>query len=162
MSYRFMPEGQRADIIRDHATIFATEQHPVRRKLKEREFIDASVDALVSQLRCIGDNTTPEAHMQELREFFAEIGGELGEAPYDGSDAGVAHAWTAEALEFAGVVSETDAGDFDGEDVVIVPSDTFDTVLHGVEDWLRRMAEDLKAQEHTYFREQPATCSCKG
>lgn len=150
MYFRMMPDGdQRAQTIRNSAQVFVEAKagaNPLLARLRERDFINVATYCLTSPLRNIGDHETPEMHFKMVREFFAALGEHLGEPAYDGSDPEVSYAWTARALSFAGVASETERAEYDEDEaaqMVFVPSEVFDTVLHETDAIMRAMAQDL-------------------
>lgn len=148
MYFRMMPDGdQRAQTIKNSASIFVEAKaggNAMLTRLRERDFINVASYCLTSPLRNIGDHETPAQHFEMVLGFFEALGEHLGEPAYDGSDPEVSYAWTARALAFAGVASETERDEYDADDqMVFIPSDTFDSVLHDVDAIMRTMAQDL-------------------
>ena len=144
MSGKYMPEGQRAQIVFDRALAFLGEEMPLRRKLREREFIDAAAAIILWPLRTITEMETREEHMDKVREFFDEIGREIGDAPYDGSNPNAVYTWAGDALEYAGVVGESNQEEFEADEVAVIPQSVFDSVLHEVEAGMKLMAQSLE------------------
>lgn len=111
------------------------------RLVAELEFIRQAAHVVLLSLRdpCV----TPET----IVELAEEIGTMLGEQAYDGSNPDVALTWASECLEMAGVGKETERQLFDDDDaeqMVFVPQEAFDSVLHEVEEQLRGMLREAK------------------
>ncbi|MBR5950123.1 MAG: hypothetical protein IKZ87_01670 [Actinomycetaceae bacterium] len=107
----------------------------------ELAFIEKATHVVLLQAASV--STEPET----LVQLAEEIGTMLGEQAYDGTDPEPAWTWAGEALEMAGVGGAAERDQFDDDDaeqMVFVPQEAFDAVLHEVEGKLRDLLHRAK------------------
>lgn len=108
----------------------------------ELAFIDKATHVVL--LLVESDPTiTPET----IVKLAEEIGLMFGETPYDGSNPEPAWTWAGEALEAAGVGGAAEHDLFDADDaeqMVFVPQEAFESVLHEAEIRLRALLQQAK------------------